>query len=68
MTKTELVRDMKQSTGSSFITVTGLAGYLGRSDKDKVKRLYLRDLPKVGNGYFIPDVAQVLMDNLRWNE
>lgn len=68
MTKTDLVRDMKQSVHASFITVTQLAAYLGRSDKTKVKNLYCRDLDKVGNGYFIPDVAQVLMDRRHWNE
>lgn len=68
MTKTELVRDMKQSVKASFITVTQLAEYLGKSDKTKVKNQYCRDLDKIGNGYFIPDVAQVLIDKRRWNE
>ena len=69
MTKTELVKDMKQSQkGASFITVTGLAAYLGRSDKTKVKNIYLRDLEKIGNTYFIPDVAEAILKKRQWNE
>lgn len=63
MNRQELIRDMKQSVGgASFITVTQLSSYLGKSDKTKVQRNYCRDLEKVGNGYFIPDVVTVLMD------
>ena len=69
MTKTELIKDMKQSQkGASFITVTALAGYLGRSDKTKVKNIYLRDLEKIGNTYFIPDVAEEILKRRSWNE
>ena len=68
MTKQALTQDMKRAAGgASFITVTQLAAYLGRTNKSKVKYEYLADLDRVGNGYFIPDVAEMLMQKRRWN-
>jgi len=68
MTKSDLVRDMKQTTGSSFITVSELTRYLGKQNQSRVKQKYLKDLDRVGKGYFIPDVAQTIMDDRNWAE
>ena len=60
MNKTELIKDMKSSTGSSFITRTKLAAYMGKKNPRHIDK-YLDGLEHVGVNYFIPDVAEAIM-------
>lgn len=63
MIKTELVNEMKKHVnGALFINVADLSRFLGKTDRQKVKAKYLSNLEKVGNGYFIPDVAAAIMN------
>lgn len=60
MTKAELVSDMKQSLGSSFVTRKKLSEYLGVSLRTADK--YLLPLNKVsGQLYFVGDVADSIL-------
>lgn len=69
MTKQELIRDMTSYVnGSPFISKTRLARFMGK-DKDFCNR-YIRGLDKLpgevkGTKYYIPDVAQRIMDERR---
>lgn len=62
MDKQTLIRDMKQTCKSSFITRKGLAEYMGIKDPKNIDK-YLFGLERVnGKYYFIPDVAGVLKE------
>lgn len=61
MNKADLIKDIRGSTGSGFITRIGLARYMGASSPKSVDR-YLVDLERVdGKYYFIPDVAESII-------
>lgn len=62
MTKVELIHQLQTTTGASFITCTELCKFLGKQNQSRVKREYLYGLDRIGKAYFIPDVAQRLMD------
>ena len=60
MLKSEIAKDMKSATGSSFITRSELKKYMGCKDIKTVDK-YLEGLERVsGKYYFIPDVAESL--------
>lgn len=60
MDKQALIKDMKATFGSAFITRNGLSQYMGIKNPQNVDQ-YLYGLERVnGKYYFIPDVAQVL--------
>lgn len=61
MKKNEIIKDMQASVGSSFITRKKLAMYLGRKDPKDVDK-YLMGLDRLGTTYFVPDVAERLME------
>lgn len=64
MTKQKLIKDMEKKTGSSFITITEICKYLGLSNQHRVKTTFLADLDRVnGKLYFIPDVAEKIMES-----
>lgn len=57
----DLVADMKSYVGgASFINLSELTAYLNKKDVKCVRKKYLVGLPKVGNGYYIPDVAKAI--------
>lgn len=65
MKKVEIVRDIKQYTGGSgFITKTALANYMKKRKQGEIDEL-LADLDYIPDGrgrkYFIPDVAEKIM-------
>jgi hypothetical protein len=63
MQKTELKRAMSQQVdGAMFITLTELTKFLGMTNKSYVKKQYLDGLERIGKSYFIPEVAERLME------
>ena len=63
MTKKELVADMKQFCGGSFITTTGLQRYLGVKSHHTVKK-YTDGLDCIeGKFFFIPDIAEAMKEH-----
>lgn len=65
MNKKELIAGMKSTTGASFITRKELAQFLNLKDPAGVDR-YTYGLPRISGRYFIDDVAERLMENLRF--
>lgn len=60
----DLTKEMKQFVGGgSFITLIELTKFLGRKDPKSVRSKYLLGLTKIGTGYFIPEVAEVLFQH-----
>lgn len=59
MERQELIRQMKMSTKTLFITRQELAEVMGYKDPHNVDK-YLNGLEQVGKRYFIPDIASVL--------
>lgn len=61
MNRRDLVNDMKQYCGGSFITATQLQKYLGAKSHHSVEK-YLIGLDRISDRYyFIPDVAESLI-------
>ncbi len=62
MTKKELITDMKHFVGgSSFITVSGIASYVGVRSHHSVDK-YVDGLQRInGRRFFIPDVAEQMI-------
>lgn len=58
MTRKDLISDMKQTVGGSgFITISGIAKYIGVRSHHSVDK-YVDGLERInGKYYFIPDVA-----------
>ena len=69
MKRIDLIRDLKEYTGSGVISKTKLCGYLqkSRNDNDMVDR-FLEGLDYIPDGrgrkYFIPDVADRILENV----
>lgn len=62
MTKQDLIHSMQSANdGSAFITVTELCRYLGKHSRERVKAQYLNGLDRIGKAYFVPDVAERIM-------
>ncbi len=60
MNKQELVKDLKNYAGSSFLTRQNFAKYMGIKNPQNIDK-YLRGLERVdGKYYFIPDIAEAL--------
>lgn len=72
MTKTELIKDIRRSTGeeTGFITKPQVRAYIGKSHETTRKLLEgLTPAPepisgKVTKKYFVPDVAERIMQGL----
>lgn len=60
LTKSDLIKDMKAATGSSFITRIELTRYLGYACPKTVDK-YLYPLERIEKRYFIPDVAAAIL-------
>lgn len=60
MNKRDLTKDMKFYTGSSFITRSKLAAYMGKSNPRHIDK-FLQGLDRVGTNYFIPDVVDAIL-------
>lgn len=61
MNRNELIKDIKNFTGSGLVTRKQLSDYCGKKDPHGVDR-YLSGLAAVeGKYYFIPDVCDVLL-------
>ena len=66
MERQELIRAMMHSVGgASFITCTEVTRFLGLTNNTRVRDKYLRDLDRVGRGYFIPDVARKIHEKMQ---
>lgn len=62
MNKAEIVKDIKEFTGSGLITRKQLSDYCGKKDPHGVDR-YLQGLNPIDKKYyFIPDVVDVLIN------
>ncbi len=62
MTKKELISSMETYTGGGFITKADLARFIGVKDARYIDK-YLASLQKLGGKYyFIPDVAESMME------
>lgn len=64
MERRELIRSMEKYTGCGFITRNQVAGFMGKKDPHSIDK-YIHGLPKVGQSYFIPDVATSLQEAVR---
>lgn len=65
MTKSELTKQMEAFVGGGFITrdeLTKFMGYKSCTSTDK----YLVGLPNITKRYFIPDVAERLLENRKY--
>lgn len=63
MTRQELIKSMSASVnGAGFISVTELCIFLGLKNKSRVKRDFCSGLDRVGKAFFIPDVAEKIME------
>ena len=62
MTRTEIAADLRKYTGGGMITAAQLAGFMGLKKSQRVADLYLRGLERIGNRYFVTDVAARLKD------
>lgn len=62
MTKKDLIADMKHFVGgSSFITISGIANYVGVKSHHSVDK-YVDGLQRInGRRFFIPDVADQMI-------
>lgn len=62
MTRTEIAADLRRFTGGGMITASELGAYMGLKKTQRVAEKYLRGLERVGNRYWIPDVARRLKE------
>lgn len=62
MTRTEIAADLRSFVGGGMITASELAAYMGLKKTQRVAEKYLRGLERVGNRYWIPDVARRLKE------
>lgn len=66
MERQELIRAMMNHVGgASFITNTEVTRFLGLTNNTRVKNKYLIGLDRVGRGYFIPDVARKIHEEMQ---
>lgn len=65
MNKIDIVKDMERKVEASVITRKQLAEYLNLKDAKSVD-VYLHGLPSINQRYFIADVAERLIDNMKW--
>lgn len=62
MTRQEIANDIKRFTGSAMVTGKELADYMGIKKTQWVRDHYLVGLEKVGNRYWVNDIAGRLKD------
>lgn len=64
MTKTELARAMERTYGSPFIKLARICDMVGDSNHGRVKRTYLTGLKQIKGRYFIPEVAERIVERM----
>lgn len=62
MTKQQLVDKMEARYGA-FILPSQIAEFMGLKDRHSIRK-YIARLERVGNRYFVPDVAKEIMEHL----
>lgn len=65
MNKKELIAEMKQFSGGSFITRKALSDFLALSDPKSVDR-YINGLPRLNQRYFIGDVVDRMLEECEY--
>lgn len=65
MTKSELARSMQQIYGSPFIKLSRIADMVGDSNTQRVKREYLSGLKQIKGRYYIPEVAERIIEKMQ---
>lgn len=65
MNKKELQSDMQKFAGGSFITRKQITKYLCLKDSKSIDR-YIFGLPSVNKRYFVPDVAENIINAMKW--
>ena len=60
MTKSEITTDLKRYCGSSFITRSELAKYMGYACPKRVDK-FLQGLERIGTRYFINDIVENIL-------
>lgn len=65
MNKQQLSNDMQKFTGGSFITRKQITKYLCLKDPKSVD-CYTHGLPSVNSRFFIPDVAESIINAMKW--
>lgn len=61
MTRSEITKDMKQFCGSGMIAIGQIAKYMGYKKNDSVWSI-VDGLERIGNRYFVRDVADRIKD------
>lgn len=64
MTKTELARAMERNYGSPFIKLARICDMVGDSNASRVRRTYLSGLKQIKGRYFIPEVAERIVEKM----
>lgn len=64
MTRTQLTKELRTFTGKGLITQTELSRFVGDKNVGRVAKKYLKGVPRIGKGYFIPDVAESMMQHI----
>lgn len=68
MKRNDLISDMKRAAaGSSFISRKGLADYMSLKDPKSVDR-YLSGLQSLNQRFFIPDVVDQMLSQVKFND
>lgn len=62
MNRSEIAKDLRQFTGAGMISAKELAAFMNRKSVWRVKQDYLVGLEKIGNKYFVTDVAARLKE------
>ena len=65
MTKSELAKSMQQVYGSPLIKLARIADMVGDSNTQRVKRKYLTGLKQINGRYFIPEVAERIIEKMK---
>ena len=62
MTRTEIAAALRQYTNAGMISAKELAAFMNRKSVWRVKQDYLIGLERIGNKYFVTDVAARLKE------
>jgi len=62
MNRSEIAKDLRQFVGAGMISAKELAAFMNRKSVWRVKQDYLVGLEKIGNKYFVTDVAARLKE------
>lgn len=62
MNRSEIANDLRRYTNAGMISAKELAAFMNKKSVWRVKQKYLTGLERVGQKYFISDVAQRLKE------